>query len=224
MQQYIRMTEGEPFAQEATPTLSMRCPVCKKHGTFDQRTDDFRLSFDVPCQGRGTFIGLRRCPDPECRCFVVWLYTAKVTQPHLEAATIKTYPAETIDFDPKGIPWELVANIGEDITCNANGCYVAAAIMIRRTMEFLCETHKAKGDNLQKRIEALSQTIVLPKKLIKGLDRLRLLGNDAAHVESKIYGKIGKKHIEVSMKFLKEVLKATYQHDDLIAELESLEQ
>ena len=65
---------------------------------------------------------------------------------------------------------------------------------------------------------------MLPHRLIEGLDKLRLLGNDATHVESKIYGKIGKKHIEVSMKFLKEVLKATYQHDDLIAELEGLEQ
>jgi hypothetical protein len=40
-----------------------------------------------------------------------------------------------------------------------------------------------------------------------GLDDLRLLGNDAAHIESKEFDAIGQEEVEIGIEFTKEVLK-----------------
>jgi hypothetical protein len=64
--------------------------------------------------------------------------------------------------------------------------------------------------------------LVLPEKLLDGLDHLHLLGNDAAHVESEEYAKIGKDEAEVGIEFTKEVLKALYQYKAILDRLTAL--
>ena len=59
-----------------------------------------------------------------------------------------------------------------------------------------------------------------PVKLCRA--SLRLLGNDAAHVESKTYNDIGKNEVEVGIALAKEVLKAVYQYDSLLGQLNAL--
>jgi hypothetical protein len=38
-------------------------------------------------------------------------------------------------------------------------------------------------------------------ELLDGLNDLRLLGNDAAHIESQEYSKVGKEEVEVGIEF-----------------------
>ena len=59
------------------------------------------------------------------------------------------------------------------------------------SLEELCEERGAAGNNLKERITALSKIIVLPQDLLNAADHLRLLGNDAAHIEAKTYQAIG---------------------------------
>jgi uncharacterized protein DUF4145 len=94
--------------------------------------------------------------------------------------------------------------------------------MVRKTLEELCENRGAQGKNLKDRITDLGGKVVLPKELLDGLDDLRLLGNDAAHIESKVFQQVGKDEVELSIEFTKEVLKAIYQYDDLLARLRAL--
>jgi len=94
--------------------------------------------------------------------------------------------------------------------------------MIRRTLEELCEDKMATGSTLKDRIGALQSSVVLPKELFAALDDLRLLGNDAAHIEAKTYDAIGTAEIEVAIELTKEVLKAVYQLDDLVSRLRAL--
>jgi hypothetical protein len=54
------------------------------------------------------------------------------------------------------------------------------------------------------------------------LDNLRLLGNDAAHVELKDFDRIGQTEAELAIEIVKELLKGVYQYEDLIARLEAL--
>jgi hypothetical protein len=68
----------------------------------------------------------------------------------------------------------------------------------------------------------LGGKVVLPRELLDGLDDLRLLGNDAAHVDSRIFQRIGKNEVEISVEFTKEVLKAVYQYNDLLTRLRAL--
>ena len=94
--------------------------------------------------------------------------------------------------------------------------------MIRKTLEELCRDRGAVGDNLKARIRALGTKIVLPQEFLDGLDDLRLLGNDAAHIESQEFNKVGQEEVEVGLEFAKEVLKAVYQYSALLGRLRGL--
>jgi hypothetical protein len=189
---------------------NLRCPGCGQLGTFELllgNAQDFAL-------GNNIRIGERRCPNISCRSliFVVWQNNQMV----------RSYPALRIDFDKTNIPPPIVSAFEEAITCHANECFIAAAIMVRKTLEELCRERGAQGKDLRERIRDLGTKIVLPKDLLEGLDDLRLLGNDAAHIESREYDQVGKEEVEVGIEFAKEVLKATFQYSALLGRLRGL--
>ena len=93
--------------------------------------------------------------------------------------------------------------------------------MVRRTLECLCEDREATGATLKDRIKSLKRKIILPDELFEALDNLRLLGNDAAHIESKDYENVGKDEVAVAIELTKEILKATYQYVSLLNKLKS---
>ena len=110
----------------------------------------------------------------------------------------------------------------EAITCHAEQCFVAAAIMVRKTLELICHDRGATGANLKEWLAALRSKVILPTELFDGLDYLRLLGNDAAHIESQIFDQVGEQEVEASIEFTKEVLKATYQLKGLVDKIRAL--
>lgn len=194
----------------ATNPLALRCPECRKNGTFDAiGVNDLQLS------PSNVYLALRRCPNESCHTQVFIVYDG-------ERKIVASYPPELIDFDAVNVPTSVVQAMEEAITCHANECFTASAVMVRKTLEELCADREAKGENLKDRVTALGEKVVLPKDLLEGLDDLRLLGNDAAHFESKVYDKIGKEEVEIGIEFAKEVLKATYQYSDLLGRLRAL--
>ena len=94
--------------------------------------------------------------------------------------------------------------------------------MVRKTLEQLCKNKGAEGRNLKERIQALIETITMPKELKEGMDVLRVLGNNAAHVELTDFDEISKSELEISIDFTKEILKSVYQFDKLLNALKSL--
>jgi len=56
------------------------------------------------------------------------------------------------------------------------------------------------------------------------MDDLRLLGNDAAHIEARTFNDIGKDEIEISLEFTKEILKAVYQYESLLQKMKKLKE
>ncbi len=207
---YIKVQEASYLGNNRT--ITMRCPHCKKMCTFDPVGNDWSLGNRL---SGVSGVGLRLCPDPECRALIFVIFD--------QHGLVRTYPAERLDFDSSHIPGEIVKAVEEAITCHANGCYTAAAMMIRRSLELLCEVQEVHEENLKKRIEALGKSITVPKELLAAMDKLRLLGNDASHVEAKTFTKIGKDQVEAAMDFLKEILKATYQYKGLLEKLAGLE-
>jgi len=127
-----------------------------------------------------------------------------------------------LDFDATDIPKPLVSSFTEAIACHSVECYIASALMIRRTLEELCKDRGATGKNLKERLASLGTKVVLPTELLEALDHLRLLGNDAAHIESQEYDKVGKPEVEIAIEFTKEVLKAVYQYSGLLGKLKGL--
>jgi len=110
----------------------------------------------------------------------------------------------------------------EAVACHSVECYIASAIMVRKTLEEICRDRGANGANLKERIKALDAKVVIPKELLEGADDLRLLGNDAAHIESQEFNQVGKEEVEVGIEFAKELLKATYQYSSLLQRLRAL--
>ena len=81
---------------------------------------------------------------------------------------------------------------------------------------------EATGNNLADRLEVLSTKVLLPKTLIDGLTNLRLLGNDAAHLEAQTYNSVGSDEIAVAMEVTIAILRSVYQMGDLVAKLDAL--
>lgn len=198
------------FAKGGGRRVSVTCPGCGTLGTFEPLPNISDVQ--VP---PSLWLCQRRCPNPECQAHVFCVHNN-------DGTVLRTYPSQRIDFDPKGIPERIVKSFTEALSCHAENIHVAAAIMIRRTLEELCEDKKAAGNTLKDRIGALQSSVVLPKELFDALDDLRLLGNDAAHIEAKTYDAIGTAEIEVAIELTKEVLKAVYQLDDLVSRLRAL--
>lgn len=137
---------------------------------------------------------------------------------------IASFPPERLTFDASGIPTRVRTAFEEAITCHAGEALIAAAMLVRKTLEELCADRGASGADLYKRLEALQKQVVLPPPLFAGLDRLRILGNDAAHVEARTYNEITRGHVEAAIEFAREVLKAVYQYEGLLKKLEALPQ
>jgi hypothetical protein len=191
--------------------VSARCHACLQLGTFEILGQDLLLTSSGPSSAA---VGHRRCPNPQCRSHIFVVLDKE--------AIVASYPPLRIDFDAVNVPAAVVAALNEAITCHANECYVASALMVRKALEELCHDRQAQGNNLKERIRNLGTKIVLPQQLLDGLDDLRLLGNDAAHIESREYDKVGKEEVEVGVEFTKEVLKATYQYSALLNRLRAL--
>lgn len=188
----------------------VKCPECGHRGTFDRIKE---------CEDRNTddskfLLGQRVCPNPECYCHIFFVHD-------IQNKKIVTYPHLRIDFDSKSIPGKIKESLEEAIGCESIEAYIAAAIMVRRTLERLCENRGATGETLKERIKNLKGKIILPAELFEALDNLRLLGNDATHIESKDYENIGKDEVNVAIELTKEILKASYQYEGLLNKLKS---
>jgi hypothetical protein len=192
--------------------LRIRCPGCLHLvSLLAPADDDIRLSQDDEAVG---FAGMRLCPNRSCRQLLFVIYDA--------GEIIASYPPERVDFDATNIPTPILEAFEEAISCHSIKCYTAAGIMIRKTLELLCDNQQTTGNNLKSRISSLSSKVVLPKELLDGMDDLRLLGNDAAHVSATTYQQVGQSEIKISLEFTKEILKAVYQYSDLLNRLRSL--
>ena len=202
-------------AVQRSATVSLRCPGCRQIGTFDAFLPNDAQSQNQ-ITGRPCVAGLRLCPNPSCKelIFFVWDRAG----PKLLAS----YPPERLDFDAANIPASITKALEEAITCHATECFVASAIMVRKTLEELCHERGATGATLKDRLRNLGTKVILPEELLAGLDDLRLLGNDAAHIESQEFNTVGKEEVEIGIQFTKEVLKAVFQYSDLLSKLRSL--
>ena len=192
------------------PRISARCPGCGQNGTFDSLPSD-----DLIDQAQNIWYGQRRCPNQKCGIHIFYIKDSS-------NESLYVYPQETIDFDRAGIPLNVLSALEEAIKCHSIDCFVASAIMIRKTLEEICSDRNVKADNLKTKLKKLGEKIFIPKELIEGMNELRLLGNDAAHIEASTFNDIGKLEIEISIEFTKEILKGVYQYEGLLGKLRSL--
>jgi Domain of unknown function (DUF4145) len=163
---------------------------------------------------------MRVCPNVGCGGLVfVVVSQYRLTGSILD---VKWYPPEVIDFDASNLPTSILESLEEAVKSHAAGCYKASALMVRRLLEELCEDKNATGKDLKDRLKNLGKSIVVPAELLDAADELRILGNDAAHVESKDYDAIGAPEASIAIELAKELLKAVYQYSALLGRLKAL--
>lgn len=192
-----------------TAPVATRCPHCGSNAVLSQIGQDLSVAKDIIC-------GQRKCPDPECRGHLFVVVSGR--------RLVKAYPPIRTDFNPQDIPVGVRDTFDEALDCHAAGCLVATAIMLRRTLEEICNERGTQGNSLRDRLKDLASRIVLPKELIDAMDELRLLGNDAAHIQAQAFGQISEQEVDVAIEFTKEILKALYQYSSLLDKLRSLKQ
>ena len=203
--------------QDRSTNIATRCPHCGHFGTFLQVAGNDVYTFSQSSQGLTiyNFLGIRRCPNEKCQGHLFFISDN-------DKNVLLTSPSETIPFDKENIPEKVLNAFEEAIKCHSNSCFIASAIMIRKTLEEICIERGATGDNLYKKLQHLGGKILIPLELLSGMNELRLLGNDAAHIEAQTFCEIGKEEIEVSLEFAKEILKAVYQYESLLQRLRKL--
>lgn len=205
--------------QDRSVNIATRCPHCGHHGVFlSVAGNDISTYRNVRNQVIvDYYLGIRRCPNDRCRGHLFFISDS--------AGVIEmTSPSETIPFDKENIPQKVLNAFEEAIRCHSNSCFIASAIMIRKTLEEICINRGASGRDLYKKLEDLGGKILMPQELLSGMHELRLLGNDAAHIEAQTFSEIGKEEIEVSLEFAKEILKAVYQYENLLEKLRKLKE
>jgi hypothetical protein len=215
----IRSPNGQaPVPASVSPNI--RCPHCMHMGSFtaviqhDFQVGHIKIQNNSPFSTGASTIGIRVCPNVDCRGIVLVVMG--------KAGTI-VLPSEVLDFDSADIPPAIAASLEEAIKCHSSQCYKAAALMVRRVLEELCEERGATGNNLKDRITALAKIVIIPLELIQAADHLRLLGNDAAHIEAKTYQTIGEPEVRLSIDLTKELLKGAYQYKGLLGRLTALQ-
>lgn len=209
--------ELDKTRQDRSVNVATRCPHCGHFGTFISVAGQDVYTYYQVHHGEQihNYLGIRKCPNEKCKGHLFF-----ITNSNKEI--IMTSPSETIPFDKENIPQKVLNAFEEAIKCHSNSCFIASAIMIRKTLEEICIDRGATGNNLFKKLEDLGGKILIPQELLSGMNELRLLGNDAAHIEAQTFSEIGKEEIEVSLEFAKEILKAVYQYENLLQKLKKL--
>lgn len=214
----IRAT-GNPSHFGDLPSISLRCPRCGDRGSFEGvevAVADAALT-DVQSGASGAIrAGSRRCPAADCRALVFF------ARDEATLDLVVTYPPEVLDFDATDLPAAVRDALEEAVKCHAAGCWKAAAMMVRKSIESMCDERQAEGPNLKERIKSLRSKVILPDDLFEAIDELRLLGNDAAHVAAREYDDVGREEVEVGLMMAKEILKAVYQYKSLVAKMRGL--
>jgi hypothetical protein len=192
----------------------MRCPECGQKSILALAAVPDGESTDLE-GGTDVFWATRTCPDPECGALIFIVCDGNGT-------IRQSYPPESIDFDSTDLPPTVLEAFKEAVECHAHACYKASAIMVRKTLEEVCADRGAEGRNLKEKLNDLRGKLSLPKEMFDALHDLRLLGNDAAHVELSDFDGIDKEKVEVALDIGKEILKAAYQFKAIMGRLDAL--
>jgi hypothetical protein len=80
-----------------------------------------------------------------------------------------------------GIPESVQRAYEQAHKCYSASSYEACALMCRRCLEALCKSLSAPGRSLQAKLDALSDSGAIDKRLAQWAHGIRAIGNEAAH-------------------------------------------
>ncbi len=131
-------------------------------------------------QARAVFLRCPSCTSPILvRQYWAGSYQDEAGRQCWYSGDERVYPVERTVH--KAIPETIRTSLEEALRCLEHRCYVAAAIMCRRTLEALCKHHVGGSKNLATSLKALHDSKVIDDRLYDWAEALRADGNLAAH-------------------------------------------
>ncbi len=152
--------------------------ICTGSGGFSSNAFNPIDEADAEYHGDTYSIALcRRCNSPflikQSRCGVPGEFEA-ITSEVVLFPQVSRLPVE-------GIPDSVQRAYEQAQKCYSAYSYEACALMCRRCLEALCKSLSASGRSLQARLDALSESETIGKRLTQWAHGIRAIGNEAAH-------------------------------------------
>lgn len=135
----------------------------------------------------------------------------------LDWRPVGAWPTATQEPAPAYIPEPMSSLYLEAATCLHTGCFRAAAIMIRGTLDAAMNDKKATGKTLHDKINSMTEE--LRPQLLRAAKALKLGGNAAAHDFSTDWTE---EKAALFFRFLGEVLRELYEVPPRLDELQAL--
>src|SRR5260370_8185858 len=104
--------------------VRVRCPACKRQGTFDPLPNIYDLAIQNISPTVTT--GQRRCPNPECQALLFFAQQ--------NGKILVSYPPELLDFYPVNIPPPVLAAFEYPITSHPNLSFTPSTSTLRTTI------------------------------------------------------------------------------------------
>lgn len=196
-----------------TLDVSLRCPWCgivsRTTGSiFHQRNEK---------HGPSHVFTVVLCQVRECSraVFLVINSYADYIFKHPNATLLaEVYPASKAQYAPDGVPQLIAEEFREAKECSWNGHHLGAALVGRRVLQAAArDVLGGKRHDLRLEIEAIPDDR-LNKALKEQATHVRLIGNDAAHVEP-----VDPEDVRDLLDFVEQVLEALYVGPAKVAKL-----
>jgi hypothetical protein len=98
------------------------------------------------------------------------------------AEAFEFFPSLAFPMPLDSVPERVASAIQEAVDCHGARSFVAAALLIRKTLKEICVDHGATGDTLKARLNSLKTNVILPQQFFDGMQQLRVLGVDDEEV------------------------------------------
>jgi len=213
-----------------SPKLFDICPCCNKEVAFlpYESIPDVQTDFGMCTQFdyEANYKGIRQCSNPECEAIFSISFDFDIQscgghhddgeyieQYDKTISNLQTLPEQDKCVYLESLPRNVASSFIEAQKCYHKGCYIASAIMIRKTLEEICEDYNIiieKNPNLEKKINAFLALEEISGKTGKEFDILREFGNDGTHSQLKWFDEISKQAVERALKVLQHALEIIY--------------
>lgn len=154
------------------------CVICSGSGGYSSNALNPVDEVDAEYYGDTYSVALcRRCKSPflikQSRYGVPGEFDTVTSETVLFPRTSRL-PAE-------GIPSPVQRAYEQAHKCYSTSSYEACVLMCRRCLEALCKSLSASGKSLQAKLDALSESGTIDKRLTQWAHGVRAIGNEAAH-------------------------------------------